>query len=140
MHPAHVGFNQCEAEAPASSFFPYPCQIALHPFFDGDVPSSPTPLLAPFFSDETLIPTLLAMCSNFAFAGDGLLATFLPGLAGEEPFFAWSVGMSLGDVAGDRLGEVPGGLSMPSRDAARRLEFALLGAPAKPAGGVSKWT
>jgi hypothetical protein len=77
-----------------------PIQISRHLFLDGG---------------EALVemPTLLAMCSNLALAGEGLFGA----LAGDDLLFGLSIscfmvaGPSLGDVVGDRFGDVVGGLS-----------------------------
>ena len=59
------------------------------------------------------MPTLLAMCSNLALAGEGLFGA----LVGDDRLFRLSIsclvvaGPSLGDVVGDRFGDVVGGLS-----------------------------
>lgn len=97
------------------------------------------------------MPTLLAMCSNLALAGEALFGA----LVGDDLLFGLSmsclvvVGPSLGDVVGDIFGEVIGGLSgwvgldMPSSEAPRcshTLEEALSalgGAPEMPAARVS---
>jgi hypothetical protein len=70
------------------------------------------------------MPTLLAMCSNLALAGEGLLVVeaFLPGLS--VPILL-RVGSSLGEVVGDRFGDVVPGLpglvapDIPSSEALR---------------------
>lgn len=70
------------------------------------------------------MPTLLAMCSNLALAGEGLFVgeCFLLGLSAP---FLLRVGSSLGEVVGDRFGEAMAGLpglvgpDMPSSEALR---------------------
>lgn len=92
--------------------------MSFHLFLVGDEPS----WCWSFFSEDTLMPTLLAMCSNLTLAGDGLLVgeDFLLGLS--VPFFP-RVGRSLGDVFGDGSGDAFGGLlqltglDMPSSEA-----------------------
>jgi hypothetical protein len=101
-------------------FFDDPCQMSFHLFF---VVGEASPWA--FLSEDTLMPTLLAMCSNFALAGEGLFVgkDFLPGLS--VPFLL-RVGSSLGEVVGERLGDevlwLPGlaGPDMPSSEALRR--------------------
>lgn len=59
------------------------------------------------------MPTLLAMCSNLALAGEGLFGI----LVDDDLLFELSTsclmvaGPSLGDVVGDRSREVVGGLA-----------------------------
>ena len=119
-------------------FFDDPCQMSFHLFLDVGEAS-----WLSFFSEDTLMPTLLAMCSNLALAGEGLLVgeAFLPGLS--VPFLL-RVGSSLGEVVGDRFGDVLPGLvgpDMPSSEALRcwrcqplaEVVFAsVLGAPEMP--------
>jgi hypothetical protein len=86
--------------------------MSRHLFLDeGDAPVLPS--CGSLLSEETEMPTLLAMCSNLALAGEALFGA----LVGDDLLFVLSAsclmleGPSLGDVVGDRLGEVVGGLS-----------------------------
>ena len=123
-----------------------PIQMSRHLFLDGgEAPVLPS--CGSLLSEETDMPTLLAMCSNLALAGDGLFGA----LVGEDLLFGLSIsclplaGPSLGDVVGDKFGDVVGGLlcwvglDMPSSEAPRcshPFEVALSalgGAPEMPA-------
>jgi len=81
-------------------FFDEPCQMSFHLFLVVGEAS-----WLSFISEDTLIPTLLAMCSNLALAGEGLFVGeyFLPGLSAS---FLLRVGSNLGEVVGDRFGDV----------------------------------
>lgn len=93
------------------------------------------------------MPTLLAICSNLALAGEGLFGA----LVGDDLLFGLSIscllltGPSLGDAVVDKFGDVVGGLlgwvglDMPSSEAPRcsntsgEALSALGGAPEMPA-------
>jgi hypothetical protein len=118
--------------------------MSRHLFLDeGDAPVLPS--CGSLLSEETEMPTLLAMCSNLALAGEALFGA----LIGDDLLFGLSAsflmldGPSLGDVVGERLGEVVGGLDRPSSEAPRcshtfeEALSALEGAPEMPAACVS---
>ena len=86
--------------------------MSRHLFLDGGE-AVVLPSFGSLLSEETEMPTLLAMCSNLALAGEGLFGA----LVGDDLLFGLSISClmvaapSLGDVVGDKFGDVVGGVS-----------------------------
>ena len=86
--------------------------MSRHLFLDGGE-AVVLPSFGSLLSEETERPTLLAMCSNLALAGEGLFGA----LVGDDLLFGLSISClmvaapSLGDVVGDKFGDVVGGVS-----------------------------